>query len=488
MRGMVLIHRYLGILMGIVVLMWFATGIVMVYVPFPQLTLSERLAQAAPLNLSNCCAPMPWAAWPRVPVQARLFMVDGDPAWVVRDDNGEMVAFSARTGEMRVPVPPEVAQRIARVHAGGREAAHAGILRQDQWTVSDSLNPYRPLHRLIVSDSAGTHLYVSQRTGEVVRDTTFSERAWNYVGAVLHWIYPSALRQAREPWRLVVMWISGAALVVALSGVILGLQRLVRQGGWRGSPYRGWMKWHHWAGLVLSLPLLTWLFSGWLSVDPWRLFSIATQQEKILADYAGGSADASAFLRSPAEVLQSLPASEQQIAKEIVVRRVGGRAIYLVWLGDGRVRHLDPSMVSPPADGFRVDELVRAAQRALPDSKARAEELERGDAYYYATARSSRPLPVLRVMFQDDVRTALYIDPTTGQIEEVLTTKRRVYRWLFNALHSWDWLPRFVQRRVWEFLIVTACAAGALFALTGVVIGYRRLSKSIGRALPYKEQ
>ncbi|WP_169805663.1 hypothetical protein [Novosphingobium rosa] len=36
------------------------------------------------------------------------------------------------------------------------------------------------------------------------------------------------------------------------------------------TPFDGWMLWHHVAGMMGGSFLLAWIFSGWLSVDPWR--------------------------------------------------------------------------------------------------------------------------------------------------------------------------------------------------------------------------
>src|SRR5262249_53515520 len=74
------------------------------------------------------------------------------------------------------------------------QATVAELADYDQWTVSNPLDPHRPLYRIALNDGPGTELYVSSTTGEVVRDTTRSERSWNYAGSVVHWIYPTALR------------------------------------------------------------------------------------------------------------------------------------------------------------------------------------------------------------------------------------------------------------------------------------------------------
>src|SRR6186997_2910064 len=50
MRALILIHRWLGVAFCLFFAMWFASGIVMHFVPFPALTEAERVAGLAPLS------------------------------------------------------------------------------------------------------------------------------------------------------------------------------------------------------------------------------------------------------------------------------------------------------------------------------------------------------------------------------------------------------------------------------------------------------
>ena len=70
-----------------------------------------------------------------------------------------------------------------------------------------------------------TVLYVSAQTGEVLQKTEGKERAWNYIGAVVHWIYPTILRSNWSLWDQVVWWLSLAGLVTTLIGLLLGVMR-----------------------------------------------------------------------------------------------------------------------------------------------------------------------------------------------------------------------------------------------------------------------
>jgi len=51
MRAVTLVHRWLGIPLCLLFAMWFASGIVMHFVPFPTLTEAERLDGLAPIEL-----------------------------------------------------------------------------------------------------------------------------------------------------------------------------------------------------------------------------------------------------------------------------------------------------------------------------------------------------------------------------------------------------------------------------------------------------
>ena len=162
----------------------------------------------------------------------------------------------------------------------------------DQWTVSGSLSPFRPLHRVALHDEAGTELYVSGRTGEVVRDTTSHERIWNWLGANLHWIYPFQLVRHRDLWTDIVVWLSIAGMLLAVTGLAAGLlrwrfKRRYRNG--RRSPYLGWARWHHMGGLVAGIFVLTWIFSGLMSMNPWKLFPAKTAAPDELVRFSGAS-------------------------------------------------------------------------------------------------------------------------------------------------------------------------------------------------------
>src|SRR5437879_5612837 len=54
-RALVITHRYLGVVIGLLMLTWFASGIVMMYVGFPRLTEGERAQTLSPIAWEACC-------------------------------------------------------------------------------------------------------------------------------------------------------------------------------------------------------------------------------------------------------------------------------------------------------------------------------------------------------------------------------------------------------------------------------------------------
>jgi hypothetical protein len=63
-RILILTHRYVGVATCLLFTMWFASGVVMMYVGFPQLTAAERFTGLTPLDLRRAhLLPAAWVAF-----------------------------------------------------------------------------------------------------------------------------------------------------------------------------------------------------------------------------------------------------------------------------------------------------------------------------------------------------------------------------------------------------------------------------------------
>jgi hypothetical protein len=104
---------------------------------------------------------------------------------------------------------------------------------------------------------------------------------------------------------------------------------------------------------------------------------------------------------------------------------------------------------------------------------------ERYDAFYYSVgAVAPKRMPVLLVKFDDPDRTWYYLDPYTGGILRRYDRYGRVMRWLVNGLHTLDFPFLFEHRPAWDLTIILLSAGGLALSLTGLIIGWRRVSPS----------
>lgn len=468
-RWLYLIHRWIGIASCILFAMWFASGLVMIYVPYPSLSLGERLVGQDPIDWTKVNVPPPVSS-NGMPRSLDLEMRDGHPVWRVEDWEGKRLSISADRAVSEPKVDAAFAARVAHRFA---KADVVGVhpIESDQWTVASGFDRHRPLWKVSLSDEAGTQLYVSSSTGGVVQATTRSERFWNWFGSVPHWIYPRLLREDQWAWRQAVLWISGPCIAVALTGIWIGVLRTRigerRFKGGRMTPYHGWMLWHHVAGLLGGTTLLLWIFSGWLSVDPGYLFTSPDRPAGAEQRYSGGA-------KLPAIDPQRL-GTVAQGARLARFSTYAGLPRVTLYGADGARTVLSlPDPKPAPSDPTAIE---RAARPLVPTGKLTdATLMTEPDAYYYDIG--TRPLlPALRLRFADPDRTWLYLEPVTGEILNSVDTRRRAYRWLYDMLHKWDLNALTLRRPLWDILLWLFSIAGLVTSASGIWIGWRRLSR-----------
>src|SRR2546430_3089582 len=86
-RATVTIHRYLGIAVGALMLMWFVSGMVMIYVPYPQISATQHLKSLAAIPLNRCCTPGSIKLADDEPVlSVQIETVAGTPVMRIRPD------------------------------------------------------------------------------------------------------------------------------------------------------------------------------------------------------------------------------------------------------------------------------------------------------------------------------------------------------------------------------------------------------------------
>lgn len=466
-------HRWIGIVTCLLFAMWFVSGVVMMYVAFPGLSDRERLAALPDIAWEKVkITPdraMDAAGASRYPRDLRLNMLDAEPVYRLTGWDGRRQTISAVDGRAieRITSPQAIA--VARHHPAAANPQLDHRVDRDQWSVTARYDPLRPLFLIVLGDNAGTQVYVSERSGEIVLDTSRTERVWNWLGSIPHWIYPTLLRKDGALWRSVVLWISGICMIVAVSGIWIGILRVRlkrRYAGGTITPYRGWMAWHHLTGFFSGVFVLTWIFSGWLSLNPGDYFSGRATAHEATQRYAGHDAPTIAAVVSPKPLI---------VAVEARFVWLGGQPRMLLMDRNGLPTAADP--VTGVAAPLSEQQLFGAAQQLLPQSAMTTQRrLEQYDSYWYAH-HQERLLPVLRAGFDDDGQSWFHIDPHTGDIVGRTDSSRRGYRWLFNALHSFDFPLLLAHRPAWDIVVWLLSLLGMTISVSGIVIGWRYLRR-----------
>jgi hypothetical protein len=522
-------HRWLGIIVGVVFVAWCVSGIVLMYYGVPHLTAGERLARLPVLDLSSARVSPAEAATqlPEPPFRLRISMHGDRPVYRFNTGRvfGRWTLIYADTGEPVPPLDRDAALEWLRGYRPESAAAlhYDGYLeRPYHFTRLPALQTHFPVHRIAAGDGRGTEYYVSERSGEAVMKTDRWTRVLGFSGYITHTFF--FFRQ-QTWWSTLLQWLSWTGLVMCLTGAVVGVWRFGLTPRFRHkrvpsrTPYVGWMKWHHYAGLIFGVLTITWVFSGIVSLDvipgiretPYSPAQIAQGARSIQGQ--GGLLDLESL------TLDALHAAADTVsrsfaAKELELLQFGGEP-YLIayrpptvagaasWESRSAMDFLTPTpegahlLVSPrrPDRTFaRFDDeaMMRVARSAMPGASIReATWLSEYDDYYYKTVASfdlgllrlQKTLPVLRVRYDDPKQTWLYLTPSPGQIYKV-ERPDRVNRWAYYGLHGLDFAFLYRTRPLWDVVVVVLLAGVLVSSVTSALPAFRRLARHAKRLVP----
>ena len=464
----ILIHRWMGVFFCVLFAAWFISGITMMYWSYPEVGQEDRLGRSPVLDASRiqispeqAYASLHFSQPPR---QVKINTLDGRPVYRFRSGPTQFLVY-ADDGKPLELVPQDLALRVASAWTGQPASLakfNGAIEKEDQWTVNPSIRPFGPFWKYSWPD--GQEVYVSQISGEVVQHTTRGSRIAAYFGAIPHWLYFTGLRRNNAAWRAVVIWSSGIGMVMIIFGLVVGLwlyspskRYRFRTGGsgtspagrrgWRNLispegassiPYAGQKRWHTVLGLFFGLVILTWTFSGMLSMNPLQ-WSPGGTGVALAAALRGAEWRPEPFASEhPSDALRRV--APLLNVKELELMFFRGGPVYVATEAPGRSRII-PLRGTPELafDRALVVETVALASR--PHALAEVRTIEEYEPYY-VDRHHGLPLPALLVRLNDSERYMHYIELRTGRIVESYVTRSRWNRWLYHGLHSFDlpWL------------------------------------------------
>src|ERR1019366_1084177 len=273
-------HRWLGIGMGVMSVVWFISGMVLMYYGMPHITAGERLFRMRPLDLSTVAVTPADAAkkvgltGKKSPTRLRIDMRGARPVYRFNSGPtfGIWTVVYADTGEQMKPMDAAAAMELMRRFVPERSSTlhyDSYITEPDNFVMSPFLQEHLPRHLISLGDAAGTVYYISERSGEAVMETTTLGRILGFSGYIMHRLF---WWRQKTWWHTVLIPLSLLGILATLSGLIAGVWRFSPSARFRQkrvpshTPYASWMKWHHYAGLIFGLITFTWMFSGAVTV------------------------------------------------------------------------------------------------------------------------------------------------------------------------------------------------------------------------------
>lgn len=216
------IHLWAGLILGVQVLLWMASGVVMSFLPI-ELVRGETAAYSAPeraLEAQTYASPGGIIAQTEGVTSVELRRFLGQAVYVAEGPGGAAM-FDAATGEKLTPLKEADARRIAKLDfVGEGEIARATLL-------SFPPQEYRgatPVWRVDFNDKHRTRLYISPDTGEVRARRNDIWRLYDFF-----WMLHIMDYEDREDFNNpLIMTASAAGLIFALSGLVIVVMRLAR--------------------------------------------------------------------------------------------------------------------------------------------------------------------------------------------------------------------------------------------------------------------
>jgi hypothetical protein len=477
LKALFLTHRYLGIFLGVLMVVWCLSGFIMMYKSYPELTETDLLSLLPTFSNENCCTELSLPGLDEQEYQQfHLQMLEGMPVLHLEVEDGRLITIDLKHNRVFHSIQTMFAEQMVdefSLRSGYPDAQLESTIHNDQWTVYGAYDPHRPLYQVNAHDPVGTQWYLSSRTGEIVQLTTREERVWGFLGAVIHWLYPTILREKVTLWSQTVIWLTIIGIFLTATGLFFGLRQYKQRQSGRMSPYQGLSFWHHYSGLLFGVLTFSWVLSGLFSMQPWGLMEgEGVQSEQAML--RGGSINWQTInsILPTIEDIQ-LPVNTVKIEGSLLQ---GQLALYSVSENGNKFRFSPDKLEPLSLDENRLQELAAAlSPEGMP---IEAGMLYEEDSYFY-NHHVAVQLPAYRVIANDGKRTHFYLDPVNGKILDKIDTEDKWYRWLHYGLHRGDFTLFLRSRPAWDIFMWVLLLGVTSVCITGMCMGFRRLQRGL---------
>ncbi|MCW5725519.1 MAG: PepSY domain-containing protein [Maricaulaceae bacterium] len=217
-RWLIRIHKWVALIVGLQVLLWVLSGLVMTAMPIEWVRAEHTIRAEDPAALDLAAALPPGEAAARAglppPARAVLKSFQGRAVYEFQAADGSLALADAATGARLSPIGEETARAVARAAFSGQaEIDSVTFFPAATWESRRDT----PTWRIDFADGEGTRLYVATLTGEVIARRNDAWRVFDFFW-MLHIMDYEDRTDINNP---LVIIASAAALVTTIAGFAL---------------------------------------------------------------------------------------------------------------------------------------------------------------------------------------------------------------------------------------------------------------------------
>ncbi|GIX17839.1 MAG: hypothetical protein KatS3mg119_2025 [Rhodothalassiaceae bacterium] len=164
------LHRILGLVIGIQLLLWTMGGIVMSWLPLEEVRGDHRRAPHPALALTEdeAARPLVLPAGVREAEGLQLIQRDGRLVWAAPRAGAHAAVFDARTGAPLPPLQEEAVRRLAQQQYRGNSTISSLALLANPEALPQEYRGPLPVWQAVFADGEGTRFYLSPTTGRLL--------------------------------------------------------------------------------------------------------------------------------------------------------------------------------------------------------------------------------------------------------------------------------------------------------------------------------
>lgn len=469
------IHRFLGTLISLLFLMWFISGLILIYHPFPYVQKQEIYARKTPLprhlpSIDSICQKIK-----KIGSGTKIYQFQGQTLLRL-ETNKETNTFHINGEKIKRPDILEIAKKWV---ASPIEKIDT-LKEREQWIMYSRYERVMPIYKIYFDDLQQHQLYIAAKTGEVQQFTNRKQRTWAWLGAIPHKLYFPFLRKHTQVWINSLTILGTIAFIAVFFGIYIGVKlfyRTYKKKGKIGSPFRKrWSLWHHITGIIFGIFLLGWAFSGAIALQRVPQWLVATKHNYKInrKTIQGPPLSIAKYIADYRKIVKQYPDT-----KEIEWSHFQDIPIYKVIVGD-KIFYLDASNSELLPLSLSSKSVSKLVSKIFGDTALYSIELMNTYDNYYLSLKHHKPLPVYKVSIADSDNSVLYIDPKSGVFRYV-NDNRRTKKWMFSALHYFNIRFFAHNHTLWTVVMWTLCIGGIIVSGSGVYLSGKYLRRKMRR-------